>query len=479
MIPVLCYHSWTIGDQYNNDDHIALEQDLQLLSQRGYLILPVEKLIDLKRGRLPKSYVTQNKLVCISFDDGKAYDYIDGERPDGSIIKSFARILRECSETLPTLLPGTRAASFVIGSAEARSMIWNDSPQLTSDDWWLECADEGTLGLANHSWDHVHENVETVYQQNNIKGSFHEIRTFEDAEAQIAKTQDLLNEKLQGNHLPVFCYPFGHVSEYLKTEYLPQNSDRLGIFGAFSTAGKAVTENTDIWAIPRFVCGYHWRTPEQLANVLTEIERGCNPIIEPNTKPPTENLHPIDGTSTPPTTTASHSDRQKPDVTLDDIFVVLETNKADFIIGDLFRRRFNTDSFPQDPLHYVAFIKLPDGSFVSMGYVHYTLWNGCALCGGLVSENRPSREIPDYIWSLIWDNGGIAELLFKESFKCLPKDTTAVWAHVGNPRSEIVCKSVGFERTMDQYVMAAWWDESLNTNERDDLIQKVVQLGPF
>lgn len=160
-------------------------------------------------------------------------------------------------------------------------------------------------------------------------------------------------------------------------------------------------------------------------------------------------------------------------------FEVVEVDSADLLVGDLFRRRFHTDSFPETPRHFVAIAKLGNGSFVSLGYVHYTYWNGCALCGGLVIDDYNYRLLPKDVRQSIREAGGVAEQLLRTSFAALPDDLTAIFGLVGNPQSEKVCLRVGFVRVDSPYLMAVWRDERLNADEMDVLIRKVESLGLF
>src|SRR5690606_4068766 len=113
------------------------------------------------------------------------------------------------------------------------------------------CAEEGILGIANHSWDHVHDTLPQVRQKENKKGSFYEITTLGDAQAQIEDAQRYIDEVTDNQSLPVFGYPYGHVSSYLRDEYLPQHGPRLGLRGAFNTEGRSVRAGDNIWDIPR------------------------------------------------------------------------------------------------------------------------------------------------------------------------------------------------------------------------------------
>jgi len=164
---------------------------------------------------------------------------------------------------------------------------------------------------------------------------------------------------------------------------------------------------------------------------------------------------------------------------VEDIFFTVEIDAAELFVGDLFRRRFGTDVFPVYPHHYVAFVTLPDNSLRVMGYVHYKLWQGCALCGGLVIDERNYRKLPGSFRRTIKNAGGIAELILRDTFLLLPEDVIAIWGHVGDSQSEKVCRRVGFERTQTDYLMVIWKKSNLTTSEKNDWIERALSLGAF
>lgn len=278
FIPVLCYHSWTIGGQtYETNDHVALEHDLHILAQRGYQVLPATTLVALLRGELPWHKIRGHKLVCLTCDDGRDFDYHSHDDDHWGRVESFRDILHRSKDWLPQFAPGPRAISFVIASPEARAILdhtCGNGRKEWQDDWWHASAQEGVLGIANHSWDHVHDTLEQVRQHDNIKGSFHEITTFADAEAQIAAAQHYIAQVTDNNAIPVFGYPYGHVPPYLSDEYFPQHGERLGIQAAFGTDAASARPTTNRWNIPRFVCGGHWKTPADFTALLDAVERG-------------------------------------------------------------------------------------------------------------------------------------------------------------------------------------------------------------
>lgn len=471
QVPILCYHSWTVGQDYLSDNHKALESDLKLLSRKGYSLLPVSQLVSILSGETPASAISGKKVVCITFDDGKSFDFNDDHVDGIGSITSFHTLLKQSQTSLPLAMEGERAVSFVIASPNARAELQRslkDHPEQWQDDWWLTCANEGIIGIANHSWDHLHESVDQVRQRENKKGSFFDIDNYEDADGQILAAQEYINHITHNQCLPLFGYPYGHAPSYLRDEYFPKNGKRLGIKAAFSTAGEPVTLNTCIWDIPRYVCGFHWKSVDELERLLDQIDKIPPTSNHKHDEEPVVNTYPVESTYADKAEYVIHQD-----------FSVAEVDDAEFFVGDLFRRRFFTDSFPATPRHFVAFARSDNGQMIPLGYVHYTMWENCALCGGLVIDDRQYRRLTKSIRSAIREQGGIAELLLQASFKKLPNELTAIWGHVGNPQSEVVCKRAGFLRTTDPYVMVIWRDATLSEAEKTVWLNKVIEVGPF
>lgn len=163
---------------------------------------------------------------------------------------------------------------------------------------------------------------------------------------------------------------------------------------------------------------------------------------------------------------------------LEDFFIVSELSHPEAFVGDLFRRRFNTDSFPSVPRHFVAFAKRPDKTLLPIGYVHYTEWNDSALCGGLVIDNRLYRQLPLPMRNCLQEKGGIAHLLLEGSFAMLNENTVAIWGYVGDTQSEKVCLRVGFIKTDIKHLLVIW-RKQLTQNEQQELIQRVDKITPF
>ncbi|MCL2871413.1 MAG: hypothetical protein FWF41_00245 [Betaproteobacteria bacterium] len=168
-----------------------------------------------------------------------------------------------------------------------------------------------------------------------------------------------------------------------------------------------------------------------------------------------------------------------PATCVSDILCVTETANAEFFVGNLFRRRFNTSSFPDMPRHFVAFYKTDKKTMLPVGYVHQTPWESCYLCGGLVIDERFYRLVPATHRRMIREAGGIAEYLQRESFAAIrDENTVAIWGFVGDKLAEQVDLRVGFVHTDVPYLMVVWL-KPLPEEEKATLIQKATALGEF
>ncbi|MDR3323758.1 MAG: hypothetical protein LBS89_06110 [Zoogloeaceae bacterium] len=157
---------------------------------------------------------------------------------------------------------------------------------------------------------------------------------------------------------------------------------------------------------------------------------------------------------------------------------VIEVDNAEFFVGDLFRRRFNTATFPGFPHHFVALARYADGSLIPLGYCHITSWQGNGLGGGLVIDERRYRRLPPSIRKIIREQGGLADMLLRESTSRMPEDTVAIWAYVGDRQAEKADLKVGFRHTRDPHIMAIW-RQPLTDAEKENWLRQVIALGPF
>ena len=257
------------GDSYARNDHLALASDLVTISDLGFRVIPLGKLVDWHQGVLSDDEVSQT--VAITFDDGSWFDFYDLDHPTCGLQRSMFNILKDHNKQLSAGRQ-VHATSFVISSPDARSsldrscMIGKD---WWGDQWWEEAKSSGVLDIECHSWDHVHPNLEHVAQKDQIKGDFGQVNSFSDAEIQFTQAGAYIGKKLDGERPSLFAYPYGQASDYLVTDYLPNHQSKHQFKAAFTTEPKAVCKTDNIWLLPRYVCGQDWRSAKELENILT------------------------------------------------------------------------------------------------------------------------------------------------------------------------------------------------------------------
>lgn len=265
MVPVLTYHAANIeSNTYRANDHLALKQDLANLHRWGYSIVSLRQLFAWHQGQ----FTLEGRTVAISFDDGTDFDFHDIKHPACGRQRSMANILRDHSTATGQQV---YAALFVVASPQARELL--DQRGLVGrgwwkDDWWAAANQSEELSIECHSWDHLHPDLDTVAHSDNLKGNFSAVSSWTDCDIQFRQAGDYLASKMGGARPDFFAYPWGQYSEYMTHEYLPQYQQQHGFKAAFSTEPEAVTRAHSRWALPRFVCGRDWNSPEGLEHIL-------------------------------------------------------------------------------------------------------------------------------------------------------------------------------------------------------------------
>lgn len=269
-IPILTYHSLHApGNDYSSNDHIALEQDLKTIRLHGFTPLPLSKIANwLDSSRHHDLLGT--RYVGISFDDGCDHDFVDFSYPGIDTLHSFYTILHTNNQANPGETTAS-ATSFVIASPQARSILDKEciaGRDQWRDEWWKSAQDTGLITIANHSWDHTHACLGFVAQQSQQKGNFYCIDNFHAADMQILQAEWYIKHQLDNQSSGLFAYPYGHHNPFLVDDYFPHHKNTFN--AAFTTGGEYVTQETNRWCIPRFVCGEHWQQSDQLEAILLQ-----------------------------------------------------------------------------------------------------------------------------------------------------------------------------------------------------------------
>ena len=260
-VSILAYHAANIlGNDYNTNDHIALIEDIKLFQEMGVVVISASTIVAWIKG---KRYLDENKnYVAITFDDGNQLDFTDSKYFEYGLQKSFYTILCQSKIKL-------HATSFVIASPQARKILEKTclgGQKLLGEKWWQEAENTGIISIENHSWDHVHPSLENVCQKDNLKGDFSKIDCYKDADFQIEKASNYIENSMQNKSISLFAYPFGHYNQYLSEEYFPNCQSQIK--AAFTCDPEPVTRNTNVWKIPRYVCGADWKSVEELKKII-------------------------------------------------------------------------------------------------------------------------------------------------------------------------------------------------------------------
>lgn len=276
---VLTYHSHhVVGNDYARNDHIALAVDLELIAALGCDLVSLDTLVDVFFGGAedPAPDV-RRALVTLTFDDGPIYDFEGFTHPQFGRQRGFLGIMQDfVSRHADGERHKLNATSFVIASPDARRVIEKTydaaytfvGAGAMTDEWWGPAIETGCISIANHSWDHLHPALPKVAHSRQARGDFTQVLSVQDADAQIADAGRFISAHTQGRHSPFFAYPFGQSNAFLAEEYLPQNAERLGLRAAFTDEPKPITGRESRWRLPRYICGHHWKSPEELGAIL-------------------------------------------------------------------------------------------------------------------------------------------------------------------------------------------------------------------
>ena len=263
--PILTYHSQLLfGNDYGNNSHVGLAADLEVIAASGRQLIGLRELLAAQRG--PRE-LPLDALVCITFDDGPDFDWLDIDHPEHGPQPSFASLLRRHADAHPGQRPAC-ATSFVIADPRARQEISVQAMgrEWMHDHWWRDAAASGVLQIDSHGMDHRHPCLNPGDPQ---WGHFHAIDNEAACAEQIDAANALIAER-SGQRPQVFAYPYGQASDYLRHEYLPRHAGRLGLLGAASIEPGHFHWDSDPWFLPRYVSLAHWHSPEELARLIKD-----------------------------------------------------------------------------------------------------------------------------------------------------------------------------------------------------------------
>jgi len=264
---ILAFHSHNIaGNTYETNDHVALDGSLGLLGELG---IPVLRLADIVRALRERTFgELPARFAAITMDDGSDYDWKPLTHPVHGPQEPMGAIVRRHTRAILGIFARRRACAtaFVIASPEARDQITGPAkPYRLSDDWWAEAQSSGYFDIGCHGWNHVHPLVEEVRRSPDLVEAFGNVRTPEEAERQVTQAARFIRGRAGAAAAHLFAYPYGQVSDYLADTWLPAQDD---VLAAFTTVDRPLEAGADPWRLPRYVCGWHWKSSDDLRAIL-------------------------------------------------------------------------------------------------------------------------------------------------------------------------------------------------------------------
>jgi hypothetical protein len=215
------------------------------------------------------------RTLAITFDDGTDFDWRDLPHPAHGTQRSLFNTLADFRNALA----GGRAAhatTFVVVSRETREHI--DRVGLAdrgwwSDTWWRDAVASGHAAVASHSWDHNHDLAEHLMGRPRATGTF---RSIDPIRARGGRDRARLGapqaRRAQSRRPPVRLSLRGD-QRLPRARVFPVGACAHRRRAAFGDGARPMTGEADRWALPRYVCGRDWRSPEGLAALLRDASR--------------------------------------------------------------------------------------------------------------------------------------------------------------------------------------------------------------
>jgi hypothetical protein len=158
-------------------------------------------------------------------------------------------------------------------------------------------------------------------------------------------------------------------------------------------------------------------------------------------------------------------------------FTITEIDDAEFLVGDLFRRKFG-DPPPDFRCHLVALYRDASGANHLAGYSHMRPFGDVYLSGGSCSNGETIKRMQPHEREAVQAAGGVWYLILKYAFRKYADRCDAFFGHCGDKRALEVALAAGFVKTEVEPIIVLW-HKPLPDVFRRALTAKVVALGPF
>ena len=157
-------------------------------------------------------------------------------------------------------------------------------------------------------------------------------------------------------------------------------------------------------------------------------------------------------------------------------FSMIEVPDARFLAGDLFRAVYKSE-IPEYPRHFVALCQVRPGEFRTAGYIHFSAFESVYLAGGLVIDKTLYPLLSREDLAELGPRPSMGEYTMREGIALL-KDSVAVFASIGIPRSVELNLAVGYSRT-HLSTLFAFWQREVAPDMQRAITDRVARLLPF
>jgi hypothetical protein len=162
---------------------------------------------------------------------------------------------------------------------------------------------------------------------------------------------------------------------------------------------------------------------------------------------------------------------------LRDFITITEVDSGNFLVADLFRRKFGHPP-PDQPHHLVGFYRDVDGNLHLAGYSHMMPFGDVYLSGGSCTNGETARLMSPGERDALRSAGGLWFHLLKYAYRKYADCCDAFFGHCGDARALEVALAAGFVRTEHEHLIVHW-HKSLHPSIRRALLAKVHALGAF
>ncbi|MEP6938331.1 MAG: hypothetical protein ABI846_01100 [Rudaea sp.] len=158
-------------------------------------------------------------------------------------------------------------------------------------------------------------------------------------------------------------------------------------------------------------------------------------------------------------------------------FSITEIDEAEFLVGDLFRRKFAHPP-PSFRRHLAALYRDAGGAYHLAGYSHMRPFADVYLSGGSCSNGETIKRMQPEHLAAIKAAGGVYHLVLKYAFRKYANCCDAFFGYSGDARAVEVAYASGFVATEHERLFAHW-HKPLPDIAKRALTAKVQALGPF